>query len=188
MALNSLPSNQVQMVDWILNLLARDFLYIVDMTVGNGNDSLKLLNKYPQSNLIGFDIQKKAIEASKEKLKSIDTSRYRLINDSHIWVDKYADKADLIIYNLGYLPGSDKSIVTKGEDTLLSLKKSLKLIDCGGIVIMVFYLGHEGGYEEYNICLKYIKSLNQKTYTVLEFNYLNQINNPPKLVVVERLK
>lgn len=167
MAANSLPVNQVHMVDLILSCIMKDFFFIVDMTIGNGNDSLKLLEKYPSSWLIGFDIQEKAVKSTKEKLKNIDSSRYKLVLDSFIWVDKYVDRADLIVYNLGYLPGSDKSIVTKGDDTLLSLKKSLKLLICGGIIIIIFYLGHDGGNDEYDICLNYIRSLNQNSYTVI---------------------
>ena len=72
---------------------------------------LKLI---PNGYLFGFDIQKCAIKKTKEKLK--EYKNYKLFNKSHenIYKDlkEYTGKISLIVFNLGYLPGSDKKIKT----------------------------------------------------------------------------
>ena len=116
----------------------KDIKSMADMTLGNGYDSLKLLNYFPEAELIGFDIQEVAIKNTKETLKDIPSSRYKLLLDSHENVDKYVDKLDLVLYNLGYLPKADKTIVTKAKSTLKSLQSSLSLLNVGGLIIIIF--------------------------------------------------
>lgn len=183
-----IPSNIVELSDKILALIPKDIKTMVDMTLGNGHDSLKLLNHFPEAKLIGFDIQELAIKNTKETLKNIPSSRYDLILDSHENIDKYVDNLDLVLYNLGYLPKSDKSVVTKAKSTLKSLQSSLKLLNVGGLIFIIFYVGHDGGMEEYNISKDFLKVVNQRYYNIIEINYLNQINNPPRLVCIERIR
>lgn len=183
-----IPSNIIELSDKILALIPKDIKSMADMTLGNGYDSLKLLNYFPEAELIGFDIQEVAIKNTKETLKDIPSSRYKLLLDSHENVDKYVDKLDLVLYNLGYLPKADKTIVTKAKSTLKSLQSSLSLLNIGGLIIIIFYVGHKGGMEEYNLSKNFLKDINQKNYNIVEINYLNQINNPPRLVCIERIR
>ncbi|MDO5717564.1 MAG: class I SAM-dependent methyltransferase, partial [Tissierellia bacterium] len=114
---------------------------------------------------------------------------FKLINDGHENILNYVNiKIDLFIYNLGYLPGSNKQIKTTAKSTLKSLKVSIEnLLNIGGIIFMVFYTGHDGGYEEYEIVVNYLKKLNQKKYSIIRHEYINQKNNPPILIIIERL-
>ncbi|MDO4198791.1 MAG: class I SAM-dependent methyltransferase [Erysipelotrichaceae bacterium] len=57
----------------------------VDMTMGNGNDTLFLCRL--SKKVYAFDISKKAIENTKKRLKDYDN--YELIHDSHSNIDKY---------------------------------------------------------------------------------------------------
>lgn len=45
-------------------------------------------------------------------------------------------------YNLGWLPGGDKSITTKLEDTLKSIEGAKPLVKHGGMISIMLYRGH----------------------------------------------
>ena len=116
----------------------------VDMTIGNGNDTLFLAEHCKF--VYGFDIQEKAIEKTNERLRGHDN--YQLYLANHAEVDKYVSKANLFVFNLGYLPHSDSKIITKADDTLCAFKKAYDLLSEGGLILICFYF-HPGGYEEY---------------------------------------
>ncbi len=92
----------------------------------------------------------------------------------------------MFIFNLGYLPGKDHNITTKAETTIKALKKSLKLLDDNGIVLLVIYYGHESGKEEKAALEKFTSKLDQKVYNVMKNSFINQVNNPPLLICIEK--
>lgn len=162
----------------------------LDCTVGNGHDTSLLAELVGDNGKVyGFDIQNKAIEITSDLLiKANLEDRVILIEDSHENIDKYIEeKLDFIIYNLGYLPSGDKSIKTNKESTIRSIMKSLILLNNRGLMAITVYVGHNGGLDEKNAIEELLRSLNQKEYNVLKYDFINQINNPPILYVLERL-
>lgn len=51
----------------------------------------------------------------------------------------------LIAFNLGYLPGGDKTVITTSKTTLLALEAAERILMPGGLISMVVYIGHPGG-------------------------------------------
>ena len=51
----------------------------------------------------------------------------------------------LVAFNLGYLPGGDKGIITISKTTLLALEAAKKMLIPGGLISLVVYVGHPGG-------------------------------------------
>ncbi len=132
---------------------------VVDMTMGNGFDTLFLgeISKY----VLSFDINAKAIKNTKEKIK--DLNNIKLILDNHINVDKYLDhKVKLFLFNLGYLPNSEDHTITKKDETLIAFKKAYDLLLDDGYIIITFYIGHIGGKDEYYLLDSYIRNNNIK--------------------------
>ena len=159
--------------------------YAVDMTVGNGFDTLFLCEHYEF--VYGFDIQQVAIDNTKKKLEENKLNNYKLILDSHSQIDKYINNGlDAIIYNLGYLPKGDKQITTKYEDVLISLNKVLPLLNKGGRIVIIFYPGHESGKKEIENIIPFLNNLDQKEFEVIKYEFINQINEPPFLIAIER--
>lgn len=171
-----------------LNLLKENkFSYCIDATLGNGNDTYSIL-KYTDAHVTAFDIQEIAIESSLEKLKHFSRDRYDLILDSHSNMDKYIRKnPDLIVFNTGYLPGSDKKVITDGKTLTKALEISIDLLKQNGIIFFVQYIGHEGSFEESRITDDFFKNLPQKNFRVLKNEFYNQINNPPIVYLTEKL-
>lgn len=163
----------------------------IDATCGNGNDTLVLSELVgDDGRVLAFDVQEQAIHHTKELLNKHEITNVQLIHDSHAHINKYLHGTDQIggaIFNLGYLPRSNKEIITQGETTVHALKEILQNLKINGITVLVVYHGHEGGKEEKQTLLEYVIQLNQRQFQVLRYGYINQKNNPPFIVAIKKL-
>lgn len=161
----------------------------VDCTMGNGNDTAFLCNLVGEGGRVyAFDIQEAALINTRKRLEESNLlDRAQLICDGHQNMDKYVkEDVKLVIFNLGYLPRGDHNITTKPETTIEALRKSLRLLKDGGMVLLVIYYGHEGGREEKDAIESYTSTLDQKVYNVVKISFTNQVNNPPELICIEK--
>ena len=157
----------------------------VDMTAGNGKDTLFLCNL--SKFVYAFDIQQIALDNTKMFLEKNNVSNYQLILSSHEHIDLYVkEKVKAFIYNLGYLPTGDKNITTMANSTILSIKKALNLLDDKGLLVLVVYPGHETGSIESELVYNFMSLLPQKDYEIITYKFINQINNPPYVIALER--
>ncbi len=158
----------------------------VDATVGNGHDTVFLADCVgPEGQVIGMDLQESAIAKAAERTSG--RSNIHLHHTSHENIDGVVNElVSAITFNLGYLPGGEKSLITKKETTLVALEKSLKLLQPGGLITIVAYIGHEGGTEEGDAVASWASSLDQEAYSVIRYEFQNQRNSPPFLIAVER--
>ena len=156
--------------------------------MGNGNDTLKLCKAVGRDGKVfAFDIQKTAMESTKEKLVKENISNAQLILDSHSHMDKYIEeKVSCVIFNLGYLPGGDHSVCTKGDTSIEAIEKSLSLISDGGFVSVTVYYGKNSGTEEKDAVMEYMKTIDHKKYTVTVHDFFNRPNNPPITVIITK--
>ena len=60
------------------------------------------------------------------------------------------EKVDLVTFNLGFLPGSDKKICTNSYTTTNAIKKAYELLNKNGMIILTAYSRHPGGLKEAN--------------------------------------
>ncbi|MGP4076573.1 class I SAM-dependent methyltransferase [Halobacillus sp. K22] len=165
----------------------------VDATCGNGHDTLFLSSLVGKEGYVyGFDIQKQAIAQTEERLKKhCAEEQVTLVQDSHAQIAKYIPASHQFeikaaIFNLGYLPGSDKNIVTTPQETIASVKQLLSFLQPGGIIVLVIYHGHAGGAEEKDALVQYATSLEQKSFQVLQYGFINQRNSPPFIIAIEK--
>lgn len=163
----------------ILNNYINKDTILLDMTLGNGYDSLYFINKV--KHIYAFDIQQIAINNSKILLKDYTNITYIL--DNHSNIDKYNISYDYALYNLGYLPKYNKDITTNYIDTLKSISYLINN-NIKGILITI-YPGHKQGLLEEEYILKYIKSLNN--YDILKSNLENNFKNKsPYIIFLKR--
>ncbi len=163
---------------------------VVDATMGNGNDTAFLCELVGEEGKVyAFDIQETAISNTKDRLAKLNfEKRAQLIYDGHENIDRYiTEKVKLVIFNLGYLPKGDHIVTTKSKTTLESIRKSLDILENHGIVLLVIYPGHESGIEEKLAIEEFTKKLDQKTFSVVNMCFKNQINNPPEVLCIEKL-
>lgn len=156
----------------------------LDLTCGRGNDTLFLCQRCKK--VYAFDIQDDAIKSTREKTKDYDN--VILIKDSHKNLLTYVKESiKAAIYNLGYLPKGDKSITTHYQEVIESIKSVFSILQKNGVIIVVCYPGHEEGQKESIEIDKWLRKLNQKEYDVLRYEFINQINNPPYLYIIEKI-
>lgn len=162
---------------------------VIDATVGNGFDTVFLANSVGGNGTVyGFDIQEIAINLTKEKLNENNLiKRVKLIQDSHEHVDKYVnDNIKVAMFNLGYLPKGDKNIITKPQSTINAIKKTLDLLESGGLISIIAYYGHEGGMKEKDSVSKLLTELNNRKYDVVSMKYENRIKCAPIIYLVRK--
>ena len=174
--------------------MAHDFLaqvitqedIVVDATMGNGYDTLFLAKLAKQ--VYAFDIQEQALKQTSQRLLEAGLTNVKLILQGHETVDQFVTEVKAAIFNLGYLPSADKSIITQPQTTLEALEKLCQMLVKGGRIAIMIYYGHEGGDIERDAVLDFVSQLPQQEYTATIYRTLNQINNPPFLVMIEKLE
>lgn len=164
--------------------------HVVDATAGNGYDTVYLAQKVgPSGRVYAFDIRHEAISVTKQALQKTGLlERVTLIHAGHEAMTEYiSGKVQAVIFNLGYLPGCDRHTPTRYESTLCAVKQALLILKPGGIISVVLYPGHREGRLEKDHLLPFCGQLSASDYTVLYVNLYNQLNNPPELVVIQKL-
>ncbi len=128
----------------------------VDATAGNGRDTAFLAGCVGATGKVyAFDVQGEALEATRKKLKNEGLEgRVRLVEADHAEMPDRMDAGDVgrvraVMFNLGYLPGGDKSVVTRPGSTLAAVRGVLgRVAGAGAVVTVVVYTGHAGGRDE----------------------------------------
>ncbi|MEH7414644.1 class I SAM-dependent methyltransferase [Neobacillus drentensis] len=166
---------------------------VVDATLGNGHDTVflaKLVGEHGR--VYGFDVQQEAINATQKRLTDHHlTDRVTIFHAGHeqvsvkIPIEEHG-KITGAIFNLGYLPGGDKNIVTHSETTIVAIEQLLEIMSPEGIIVLVIYHGHEQGAVERDDLIQYCQKLDQKTAHVLQYQFINQQNKPPFIIAIEK--
>lgn len=162
----------------------------IDATAGNGNDTLfiaKMLKK--DGYLYAFDISHKAVGNTGQLLKesNIISDNIRIIHDSHENIDKYIinKKIKAAMFNLGYLPNSDKNTATNAEITICALEKILNMLNSKGVIIICSYTGHDNGKEDKAVN-SYLLGLDKKEYEISRTEMIGRENAPMLYLVIKK--
>lgn len=161
----------------------------VDATAGNGKDTLFLAEAVGgKGKVFAFDIQEEAIFKTRALLHTKEVHWCEIIHDSHVNIDRYnIIHPKAVVFNLGYLPGGDHNIVTKSEDTLIAIKKALKILAVDGIITLTIYPGHAGGDKEASDINNFVSTLS-RAFDVLQFTFPNRAKTPPYLIAIRKQK
>lgn len=140
-----------------------------------------------------MDIQETAIASTKWRLAEhnplalVSNVQFFHTNFKHFPSEIPKDSAKLIVYNLGYLPGGDKDLTTKTEDTIFSVESSLELLVVGGMLSVMCYPGHEEGARETKAVKQVLEELDSEVWRVFVHAPLNRPVSP-QLLTVYRVK
>ncbi len=163
----------------------------VDATAGNGHDTLFLAQLVGESgHVYSFDIQQEAIDSTINRLEEHGLrDRTSAILDGHQNVANYVTKEVAgAVFNLGYLPGANHDVITKGETTIQAIDSLLQILKINGMIVLVIYHGHVGGKEERDAVIDFVSQLPQKYVHVLRYEFINQKNDPPFIIALEKVK
>ena len=169
---------------------------VVDATCGNGHDSLTLSHlalSEGSGGLVSCDIQEQALinaqELLAQELSSAQQSRVLWRRGCH---SKFPEElregsVKLVVYNLGYLPGGDKSLTTQVETTLQSVEAAQELLMSGGALSITCYPGHAEGAREEEALLGYVRKLDPAGWSCCHHRWLNR-EKAPSLLWIQKLE
>lgn len=186
------------MLGYVRELLARVLQpgdVAIDGTVGKGQDTLFLAEQVgADGQVFGFDIQASALELARQRLAAAGlTERVTYFQESHARMKELVPqdvhgRVKAITFNLGYLPGGDLTIVTTEASTLPALQAALDLLMVGGVLTVMLYAGHAEGKVESQVVQEWASGLDTSEAHVLSYRFLNQRNDPPVLLAIEKRK
>ncbi|MBL7978932.1 MAG: methyltransferase domain-containing protein [Bacteroidetes Order II. Incertae sedis bacterium] len=166
----------------------------IDATLGNGYDALFLRRQVGSTGFVwGFDIQETALKAATIHFNHHfpGSTNHSFVLKSHANMREVLGEGAVgsiggVMFNLGYLPGSDKTVVTQSDTTLSALEQAIKLLRIGGLLTVVAYPGHVGGAKEAIEVLRFFMDIPAKTGEVVQYQFLNKQNPAPFLLAMTK--
>ena len=163
----------------------------VDATMGNGHDTQWLCELAGENGRVyAFDVQPEAVERTGERLAEMGLlSRAELFCAGHERMAEFVhEQADAIVFNLGWLPGAEHGVTTQTSTTLMAVNAALELLKEDGLMTVCIYPGHEEGTRELHALMEWASALDEKRYDALLKTYLNQSNDPPRMLAIRKKK
>ena len=166
---------------------------VLDMTAGNGHDTVFLAKLVGESGRVfAFDIQENALHNTKEKImkSGLSGENVALIQDchsrflAHLSAEEIAE-VKAVVFNLGYLPGGDKTICTHENTTVLALEQLLENLCAGALLVLVCYPGHPEGERECGYVLDWARKVAPERAKVVRYENINRKNPAPFVLAIE---
>ena len=154
---------------------------VADFTMGNGHDTLWLCRAVGATGHVwAFDVQEQALASTSELLgRELDFVNYTLVLDSHANAARYIDRPICAgVFNLGYLPGGDKSVTTLRTSTLPAVRAAIDMLAPDGVVLVAVYPGHEEGRLEGEELTSMLSGYSRFDYCVSCFRLVNSPTSP----------
>lgn len=174
-------------------------MVLLDCTCGNGHDCLFLcqnLTGLPGGDkalVLALDIQQTALDAAAARCRACPPEPL-FARCGHEYLEEalelYAPRRvlGLAVYNLGFLPGSDKTIVTRPESTLASLQQAARLMPPGALLCVHAYAGHPGGEQECRAVRRWCEELPPLVWRAAEYSLRNKKRNPESLFLAWKIE
>lgn len=166
---------------------------VVDATAGNGHDALFLAGLVAPGGIVHcFDIQAEALARTGALVAEAGRAdMVRLHAAGHEALARVLPEADrgrvrAVVFNLGFLPGGDASVVTRPDTTLAALDAARAVLGPGGIVAVVCYTGHPGGAAEARAVAGWCAALPFDRWRVARYELVNKPGDPIVLFFLER--
>lgn len=161
----------------------------VDFTMGNGHDTEFLSKTVGEGgHVYAFDIQEAALKSTAARLEESGCPQnYTLIHASHDRLCEFVTEPIMAgTFNLGYLPGGDKSVTTMRETTLSAIDAAVGLLCPGGVLIIAIYPGHAEGEAEGDAVRERLSELSRFRFCSSCFRIINSPTSPYFYIVEKR--
>ena len=184
------PKSVTQLAHNVIRRIVKPGDTVIDATAGNGNDTQLLASLVEASGrTIAMDIQRTAIESTSSRLERVGLIAELRLVDHAVELDllnSAGTRVKAVMFNLGYLPGSDKLIATGASSTLAAIQVASRMLLPGGAITIVAYRGHGGGLEEATTVEQWMSELSADQFETSRID--GDVNNAtsPVLFVVRK--
>ncbi len=175
------------------HLMLRQFVHpgdtVVDATCGNGNDTLLLAELVGATGRVwAFDIQSEAICQTTRRLAHAGCAgQVRFIQAGHETMAEHVSAGvAAVAFNLGYLPGGDRTLITRPETTLSACQQALTLLKPGGMVAVTAYPGHDGGDSEHAAVDAWAAALAPRAFHAWRMGQMNVPDTAPYFIMIQK--
>ena len=162
---------------------------VVDATMGNGQDTCALAEWVGDTGRVfAFDIQADAVEHTRQKLLEaglLDRCVLNHLGHEHI-SEVVHEPIKAAVYNLGWLPGGNKTVTTTWDTTIKGIEACLSLLVPGGVCTICAYPGHTEGNRELQALTNYAASLRPQDFTILHQHFLNAGAGAPECFILQK--
>jgi predicted methyltransferase len=169
----------------------------VDATAGGGVDTLFLSRLAGvDGKVFAFDVQDAALDHTRLRLEAAIAAGESLA-ETTLLLAGHERMAELVptelhgriaavMFNLGYLPGADKALITQPATTLVALEAALLLLRGGGVLSIVVYPGHEGGDTEAATVEAWASGVPPAVGQCVLYRFPQRLNSPYLIALVKR--
>ena len=155
----------------------------IDATAGRGRDTALLCRLVGEAGrVLAFDIQEDALRQTAELLEREGLrGRAALYLESHTNMAAHAAPGTVacIVFNFGRLPGGDPTVFTRAETSVEAVRQGLELLKPGGGMSLSIYYGGPNGYGERDALLAFLRTVDDRRYSVLLSEWVNRPGEPP---------
>lgn len=145
--------------------------------------------------VLGIDIQPSSIESTRQRLEDGNLlDRSVLVQADHRFLDDIVRahapgrSAAAVMFNLGYLPGRDKSAITHPSSTVVGLRAALALLRPGGILSIAVYRGQPGASAEAEVVEGWLDGLPRSNLDIVWKGRDGVPTHRPYVVCVRKLR
>lgn len=173
----------------VLHQVVQEGDTVIDATLGNGHDTVMLAGLVGETgHVIGFDIQPDAVERTAQRLMEAGLrDRCTLYAEGHQNIAaRVTAPVKAAVFNLGWLPGGDKSVTTLWETTHAAISAALSLLEPMGVCTVCAYPGHEAGDRERFALMDWLSTLRPQEFNVLHHRFLNAGPGAPECFVIQK--
>lgn len=172
--------------------VAREGDVVIDATAGNGHDTKFLAELVGDSGLVyAFDLQPTALQRTADLLTGANLNNVQLLQRDHaelksVLPAKHQGAVAAVMFNLGYLPGGDRSLTTRAASTRAALQAALECLQPRGLLTVIAYTGHPQGREETLAVEDLCKSLTPVEFETLVVSPPSTDRPSPRLFAVRK--
>lgn len=162
----------------------------VDGTMGGGGDTLFLCERVGEAGRVyAFDVQEDAVNRTRDRLSLAGfAARASLHCAGHERIPEFVkEPVDAAVFNLGWLPGGDKSVTTRVKTTIAALDGCLALLKPRGLITVCAYPGHPEGEAELRAVNDWASAL-PDNFQAMVRAFLNPARPAPALFAVQRIR
>lgn len=146
------PKSLTQLAHSVIRRILQPGDTAIDATAGNGHDTQMLAALVQTAGrTVAIDVQQSAIDSTSDRLAKAGLTADLRTGDHAAELLKLQTtglRVKAVMFNLGYLPGSDKQITTTANSTRIAIRVASEMLEPGGAVTIIAYRGHAGGLEE----------------------------------------